>query len=30
MTTEQELTAQKAEKKYIDAIFWGGACFGQG
>lgn len=30
MTTEQELMAQKVEKKYIDAIFWGGALLWAG
>ena len=25
MTTEQEVIEQKSEKKYLDAIFWGGA-----
>ncbi len=25
MTTEQDMMGQKEEKKYLDAIFWGGA-----
>lgn len=30
MTTEQEVMQKKSEKKYLDAIFWGGALLWAG
>ena len=30
MTTEQEITRKTEEKKYIDAVFWGGALLWAG